>query len=55
MPEKPEKLREEAVKHFNKTVDLMQEGKPEESLESLQKAEKAAQEAKKTEPFYSTP
>lgn len=46
MPETPEKLREEAVKYFNKTVDLMQEGKPEESLESLQKAEKAAQEAK---------
>lgn len=46
MPEKPEKLRQEAVKHFNKTIDLMQEGKPEESLESLQKAESAAQEAK---------
>lgn len=45
MPEKPEKLREEAIKYFNRTVDLMQEGKPEESLESLQKAEKAAQEA----------
>lgn len=46
MPETPEKLREEAVKYFNKTIDLMQEGKHEESLESLQKAEKAAQEAK---------
>jgi tetratricopeptide (TPR) repeat protein len=46
MPEKPEKLREEAVKYFNETVDLIQKGKPEESLESLQKAEKAAQEAK---------
>lgn len=42
----PEKLREEAVKYFNETVDLIQKGKPEESLESLQKAEKAAQEAK---------
>lgn len=46
MPENPENLRKEAVKHFNRTVDLMQEGKPEESLESLQKAEDAAQEAK---------
>ena len=46
MPEKPEKLREEAVKYFNESVDLMQEGKPEESLESLQKAESAAREAK---------
>lgn len=46
MPEKPDKLRKEAVKHFNETVDLMQKGKPEESLESLHKAEKAAQEAK---------
>lgn len=46
MPENPEKLREEAVKYFNKTIDLMQEGKPEESLEYLQKAENAAQEAK---------
>lgn len=45
-PETPEKLREEAVKHFNRTIDLIQEGKPEESLESLQKAESAAQEAK---------
>jgi tetratricopeptide (TPR) repeat protein len=46
MPENPERLREEAVKNFNRSVDLMQEGKPEESLESLQKAENAAQEAK---------
>ncbi|MEL7662607.1 MAG: tetratricopeptide repeat protein [Methanosarcina mazei] len=46
MPEKPDRLREEAVKHFNRTIDLMQEGKPEESLEALQKAENAAQEAK---------
>ncbi|MDY9927156.1 tetratricopeptide repeat protein [Methanosarcina sp.] len=46
MPEKPEKLREEAVKYFNETVDLIRKGKPEESLESLQLAEKAAQEAK---------
>lgn len=46
MPENPEKLRHEAVEHFNKTIDLMQEGKPEESLESLQRAESAAQEAK---------
>lgn len=46
MPEKSEKLRQEAIKHFNKTIDLMQEGKSEESLESLQKAESAAQEAK---------
>jgi len=46
MPETPEKLREEAVKYFNETIDLIKEGKHEESLESLQKAEKAAQEAK---------
>lgn len=46
MPEKPDKLREEAVKYFNKTMDLMQKGRTEESLESLHKAEKAAHEAK---------
>lgn len=46
MPENSEKLKQEAVKHFNRTIDLMQEGKPEESLEYLQKAESAAQEAK---------
>jgi len=46
MPETPEKLREDAVKSFNETLDLMQKGKPEEALESLRKAEKAAHEAK---------
>jgi len=46
MLEIAEKLREEAVKHFNETLDLMQKGKPEEALESLRKAEKAAQEIK---------
>lgn len=45
-PEKPTKLREEAVKSFNETLDLMQKGKSEEALESLRKAEKAAHEAK---------
>ncbi|TFH03596.1 MAG: tetratricopeptide repeat protein, partial [Methanosarcina sp.] len=45
-PEPPEKLREEAVKSFNETLDLMQKGKSEEALESLRKAEKAAHEAK---------
>ena len=41
-----EKLREEAVKYFNETLDLMQKGRIEEALESLQTAEKIAQEAK---------
>ena len=41
-----EKLREEAVKLFNESIDLMQEGKPEKALESLSKAEKIAQEIK---------
>ncbi|WP_440955100.1 tetratricopeptide repeat protein [Methanosarcina sp. Mfa9] len=46
MSESPEKLREEAVKNFNETLDLIQKGKNEEALESLRKAEKAAQDAK---------
>ena len=46
MPEIPTKLREEAVKYFNETLDLMQKGKPEEALESLRKAEEAAYDAK---------
>jgi tetratricopeptide (TPR) repeat protein len=46
MIEISDKLREESVKHFNEALDLMQKGKPEEALESLQKAEKAAQEIK---------
>ena len=46
MPETPEQLREEAVIYFNETVDLMQEGRLEGALESLQKAEKTAHEAK---------
>jgi len=44
--ETPEQLREEAVKYFNETLDLMQKGRYEEALESLQAAEKAAQTAK---------
>jgi tetratricopeptide (TPR) repeat protein len=46
MPEIPEQLREEAIKHFNESLDLMQEGRLEGALESLQKAEKTAHEAK---------
>ncbi len=46
MAGRSEQLREEAVKHFNESLDLMQEGKLEEALESLQGAEKAACEAK---------
>lgn len=46
MLEKPEKLRQEAIKHFNKAIDLMQEGKPEESLKFLQRAESLAVEAR---------
>lgn len=45
MPE-TEKLREEAVTCFNKTLDLMKEGEVEKALESLQRAEKIAQEIK---------
>ncbi|MGB9927740.1 MAG: tetratricopeptide repeat protein [Methanosarcina sp.] len=41
-----EKLREEAVACFNKTLDLMQEGETEKALESLERAEKIAQEIK---------
>lgn len=46
MAEIPEQLREEAVKYFNESLDLMKEGKLEEALISLQGAEKAACEAK---------
>lgn len=45
MPE-IEKLREEAVKFFNESIDLMREGQPEKALESLSNAEKIAQEIK---------
>lgn len=45
MPDTPEELREEAVKYFNETLDLMQKRENEEALESLQKAESAAQQA----------
>jgi tetratricopeptide (TPR) repeat protein len=41
-----EKLREEAVKYFNEALDLMQKGSLKEAFESLQKAERIAQEAK---------
>lgn len=44
--ETPERLREEAVKYFNETLNLMQNGGYEEALESLQAAEIAAQAAK---------
>ncbi|MFY1112638.1 MAG: tetratricopeptide repeat protein [Methanosarcinaceae archaeon] len=46
MPESPEKLREEAGNYFQETLNLMRSGKPEKALESLQKAEEAAQQAK---------
>lgn len=46
MLEMSEKSREEAVKHFNETLDLMQKGKLEEALESLREAEKLAQKIK---------
>jgi tetratricopeptide (TPR) repeat protein len=54
MPENPEKLREETVKYFNESIDLMQAGKPEEALRSLEKAEKAAHEAKNGEILFHT-
>ncbi len=46
MSESPEQLREEAGKYFQETLTLMQNGQPEKALESLQKAEEAAQKAK---------
>jgi tetratricopeptide (TPR) repeat protein len=45
MPE-IEKLRKEAIKFFNESIDLMQKDEPERALESLSKAEKIAQELK---------
>lgn len=45
MSETPQKLREEAVKYFNETLDLMQKGENAEALESLRKAESSAQKA----------
>ncbi|MDD4498033.1 MAG: tetratricopeptide repeat protein [Methanosarcinaceae archaeon] len=46
MSEPPENLREIASTHFQETLTLMQNGHPKEALESLQKAEEAAQKAK---------
>jgi tetratricopeptide (TPR) repeat protein len=46
MNETSEQLREEAVIHFNESLDLFQAGRLEEAMESLQKAEKAAYEVK---------
>ena len=45
MAETSEQLREEAVKHFNESLDLIRSEKLEKSLEPLQKAEEAAREA----------
>ena len=40
------RLRDSAERHFQKTLSLMQKGKPEEALKELEKAEEAAKRAK---------
>ena len=44
-----ESLRDSAERHFQKTLSLMQKGKPEEALKELEKAEEAAQEVEANE------
>ena len=44
-------LRDSAERHFQKTLSLMQKGKPEEALKELEKAEEAAKKAKANDIF----